>query len=52
MARIPDVEIERAIKDYLRTHNEDPRRFTWTKTADQILDSIRRFCMRTSDSRH
>lgn len=46
------VELERAIKDCLRTHNEDPRPFTWTKTADQILDSIRRFCMRTSDSRH
>jgi hypothetical protein len=46
------VELERAIKDYPRTHNEDPKPFAWTKTADDMLDSIRRFCMRTSDSRH
>jgi hypothetical protein len=24
----------------------------WTKTADQILDSIARYCERINDSRH
>jgi hypothetical protein len=24
----------------------------WTKTADQILESIRRYCQRINDSRH
>lgn len=46
------LELERAIKHYLRTHNDQPKPFAWTKTADEILDSIRRFCLRTSDSRH
>ena len=46
------VELERAIKSYLQTHNRDPRPFVWTKTADQIFDSLKRFCMRTSNSGH
>ena len=46
------VELEQAIRDYLQVYNRDPRPFVWTKTADQILESIRRFCMRTSESRH
>ena len=46
------VELERAIKAYLQTHNRDPRPFVWTKTADQILESLKRFCMRTSNSGH
>ena len=46
------VELERAIRAYLHNHNLDPRPFVWTKTADQILESLRRFCMRTSNSGH
>lgn len=45
-------QLERAIRDYLKTYNENPKPFTWTKTADDILKSIARFCMRTSDSGH
>lgn len=29
-------ELERAIQEFLDTHNEKPRPFIWTKTADQI----------------
>ena len=46
------VELERAIRDYLSVNNRDPKPFVWTKTADQILESIKRFCMRTSNSGH
>ena len=46
------IELERAIKAYLHTDNRDPRPFVWTKTADQILDNVKRFCMRTSNSGH
>jgi transposase len=46
------IELERAIRDYLETYNDDPRPFAWTKTANEILESIKRFCMRTSDSGH
>ena len=45
------VELEQAIRDYLAATNRNPKPFLWTKTADEILESIRRFCMRTSNSR-
>lgn len=44
--------LEASIREYLDTYNERPRPFQWTKTADEILDSIRRFCLRTSNSGH
>jgi transposase len=40
-------ELERAIWTFLDVHNEDPRPFAWTKTADDILASIARFAQRT-----
>jgi transposase len=45
-------ELEAAIKEFLDVHNADPKPFVWTKTADQILDSLARFCRRISDSGH
>src|SRR4029077_16417833 len=33
-------ELEAAIREYIDPHNEDPKPFVWTKTADQILASI------------
>src|SRR3954454_5585258 len=32
------------IRAWIETWNDDPRPFVWTKTADQILDSIARYC--------
>jgi transposase len=40
-------ELERAIHDFLDAHNDHPRPFVWTKTADEILASIARFAHRT-----
>jgi transposase len=34
------------------TWNDEPKPFVWTKTADQILDPITRYCGRITDSRH
>ena len=45
-------QLECAIKEFLDVHNTDPKPFMWTKTADEILDSLARFCRRTSDSGH
>jgi len=45
-------ELEHAIRRYLERNNRYPKPFIWTKTADQILDSVARFCKRTSDSGH
>jgi transposase len=40
------------IRAWIDTWNENPRPFVWTKTADQILDSIARYCNRINQSRH
>jgi transposase len=40
------------IRAWIETWNDDPRPFVWTKTADQILDSIARYCERINQSRH
>ena len=45
-------ELELAITRYLESHNAQPQPFVWTKTADQILASIARFCHRILDSGH
>ncbi|MFZ0693795.1 MAG: IS630 family transposase [Alphaproteobacteria bacterium] len=45
-------ELETAIKTYLGTCNESPKAFVWTKTADEILASVARFCQRTSETGH
>jgi len=45
-------QLEDAIRSYLDQYNADPKPFVWTKSADDILASIERFCLRTSNSRH
>lgn len=40
-------ELETAIRAYIEVHNEDPKPFVWTRTADEILASIARFAQRT-----
>ncbi len=41
------AELAAAIKAYINAINRDPKPFRWTKTADDILASIQRFCLRT-----
>ncbi|HEY2271617.1 MAG TPA: IS630 family transposase [Jatrophihabitantaceae bacterium] len=40
------------IRNWINTWNENPRPYVWTKTADQILDSIARYCARINESAH
>ena len=40
-------DLEQAIKAHIDATNADPKPFRWTKTADDILASIQRFCLRT-----
>jgi len=40
------------IRAWIETWNDDPKPYIWTKTADQILESIARYCNRINDSRH
>ena len=36
-----------SIEEFLAAHNDDPKPFAWTKSADEILASIARFATRT-----
>ncbi len=40
-------ELESAILEFIDVHNEQPKPFVWTKSADAILNSIGRFASRT-----
>jgi transposase len=44
-------ELEAAIREYLDVHNESPKPFVWTKTADQILASMARYAQRTRSAK-
>ena len=41
------AELKAAIDAYIRVRNANPAPFRWTKSADDILASIARFCHRT-----
>ena len=40
-------KLRQAILAYVASHNERSKPFRWTKTADEILDKMRRFGLRT-----
>lgn len=44
--------LETAIREYIEIGNETPRPFVWTKTADEIFEKLKTYCLRTSDSGH
>jgi transposase len=45
-------ELEAAIRQYIAITNQRPKPFVWTKTADDILTTVARFCHRISNSGH
>ena len=46
------TELEQAIEEYLRVHNENSKPFIWTKSADHILESLKIYCKLTSETGH
>ena len=42
---VPDLRL--ALHEYVAAHNEEGKVFKWTKSADEILDSVKRFGQRT-----
>ena len=47
----PTIEaLEAAIRRYIEATNTEPHPFVWTKSADNVLASVRRFCQRTTDT--
>jgi transposase len=45
-------ELETSIQSWVDTWNENPRPYVWTKTADQIFESLAAYCQRISNSGH
>ncbi|MFJ8701385.1 IS630 family transposase [Streptomyces ardesiacus] len=45
-------ELKTALEDWIKNWNEQARPFKWTKTADQIIDRICRYCDRISGPGH
>jgi transposase len=39
------ADLERAIRAFIDTTNAEPKPFRWVKTADDILASVKRFCL-------
>ncbi len=47
---VPALEAD--IRHWIDTWNENPRPFTWTKTADEILNSLAKYLARISGGAH
>jgi transposase len=43
------AQLQAAIQAYIDAHNANPKPFRWTKSADDILAAVNRFCRRTLD---
>ena len=41
------AELERDIRLFIERTNAEPKPFRWVKSADEILASVKRFCLRT-----
>ena len=43
-------QLEADIRAFIEKHNEDPKPFKWTKSADDILAAVKRFCLRVDQN--
>jgi transposase len=46
------TELEADIRTWTSEWNKDPKPFVWTKTADEILDTLAAYCRRINTSEH
>lgn len=44
--------LEKAIRTYLEIHNENPKPFKWTKSADEIIRSVHSVIKRINQTGH
>ncbi len=45
------ADFETDVRAWTEAWNDDPKPFAWTRTADEILNSLATYCGRTNDSR-
>ncbi|TMJ89810.1 MAG: IS630 family transposase [Alphaproteobacteria bacterium] len=43
-------QLEADIRAFIERHNENPRPYRWTKSADDILSSVKRFCQKAEQT--
>ena len=44
------AQLEADIRAFIERHNDNPKPFKWTKSADEILASVKRFCQNTEQT--
>ena len=44
--------LEDDIRKWINEWNKNPEPFVWTKSADDILETVAEYCQRITDSRH
>lgn len=44
--------LENDVRDWIKAWNDDPKPFAWTKTAEEILESLARYIARISGAPH
>ncbi|NJC22876.1 transposase/transposase-like protein [Arthrobacter pigmenti] len=44
--------LEKDLREWVKAWNEDPQPYVWTKTADEILESLSRLMQRTTGAGH
>jgi transposase len=44
--------LEKAIREYLEIHNDEPKPFQWTKSADEIIESVNSVIKRINRTGH
>lgn len=42
--------LENDIMELIEMHNDKPKPIKWTKSADEILNSVKRFCLRVDET--
>jgi transposase len=46
------ASLEKDIRGWIKEWNRNPKPFVWRKTAEEILDSLTRYCQRISGAGH
>lgn len=46
------VDLEADIRKWINAWNKGPKPFIWTRTADEILETLAAYCQRINDSGH
>jgi hypothetical protein len=44
--------LKKDLRDWIKTWNQDPKPFAWTKTADEILDGLSAYLQQIPGAGH